>query len=237
MAYQSIDPMTGEEVFPAPTATDAEVEQALATAHEAFRSWSALSFAERAEPIRRAAALFRERAEELGALQTAEMGMPIGFSVMKSGEMIADMLEYYADNAESFLADEPIAAAPEGGTDYLSHEPMGIIYAIEPWNVPYYQPVRPACGNLMAGNVVILKHVSNVPGCANAVAEIFRDAGLPEGVFTNLYASHAQSDAIIADSRVRGVTLTGSDAAGARIAEKAGVAIKRAVRSAPRRRR
>ena len=127
MAYQSIDPMTGEEVFSAPTVTDAEVEQALATAHEAFRSWSALRFVERAEPIRRAAALFRERAEELGARHTAEMSMLIWFSVGQTGQMIPGMLEYCANNAEKFLADEPLDVIESEGTAYLSHEPMGII--------------------------------------------------------------------------------------------------------------
>ncbi|HZK04787.1 MAG TPA: NAD-dependent succinate-semialdehyde dehydrogenase [Actinomycetaceae bacterium] len=229
MAYQSINPYTGEEVASFPEATDAEIEQALATAHEAFKSWRALSFDERAEYLRRAAGLFRERAEELSLLQTAEMGMPLSLSRPQTEYMIPSMLEYYAENAEAFLADEKLDVNEAEGETWITHQPLGIIYAVEPWNGPFYQAIRPACGNLMAGNVVMLKHASNIPGCADAVAQVFTDAGLPEGVFTNVFATHDQSARIVADPRVRGVTLTGSDAAGARIGEQAGRAIKPAV--------
>ncbi|UFS61190.1 aldehyde dehydrogenase family protein [Subtercola endophyticus] len=111
----------------------------------------------------------------------------------------------------------------------MTHQPMGIIYAVEPWNGPFSQAIRPICGNLMAGNVVILKHASNIPACADAIDQLFKDAGLPEGVFTNLFVTHAQSATIVADYRVRGVTLTGSDEAGSRLSEQAGRAIKPAV--------
>jgi succinate-semialdehyde dehydrogenase / glutarate-semialdehyde dehydrogenase len=226
MAYQSINPMTGEQVAAYPDASDAEIEQVLDTAQHAFQSWKRLSFVERAEYMRKAANIFRERAAELSALQTAEMGMPTSVSWPQTKYLIPSMLEYYADNAEQVLADEPLDVKAEEGSAYLTHQPLGIIYAVEPWNGPYYQAIRPACGNLMAGNVVVLKHASNIPGCANAVAQVFKDAGLPEGVFTNVFATHAQSERIVADARVRGVTLTGSDAAGARVGEQAGRAIK-----------
>lgn len=179
--------------------------------------------------MRRAAELFHERQEELARLATLEMGMAWNFSYAMAGSPTTDMLEYYAEHAERFLAPQPLDVAAHEGTAYVVHQPLGIIYAIEPWNVPYNQAIRPTSTNLMAGNVVILKHASIVPQCAEAVAQIMKDAGVPEGVFTNLRATHEQSERIIADWRVRGITLTGSDAAGAHIAALAGKAVKKTV--------
>lgn len=226
MAYRSINPYNGEVVFEAEDATDDEVAAALDKAHEAFLSWRELSFEERAGYMRRAAELFKEREGELAELQSNEMGMLDSMSRPQASGITYDMLTYYADRAEEFLADKPMDTPLSGEKAYESYLPMGIIYAIEPWNAPYYQAVRPASGILMAGNVMILKHASVVPGCAAAVEQVFKDAGLPDGVFTNIYATHDQSTTIIEDPRVRGVTLTGSDSAGSRIGEQAGKLIK-----------
>lgn len=229
MSYTSINPYTGKVVATYPTATDAEVEAALTAAHAAFIDWSRKSFSERADLMRKVAALFGERQEDLARIQTEEMGMAFSLSKATAGPFVTEMLHYYADNAEQLLAPTPLPTRPHVGEAYLLRQPMGIIYAIEPWNSPYYQAIRPTATNLMAGNVVILKHASNVPGCAEAVAQIMRDAGVPEGVFTNIRANHAQSERIIEDRRVRGVTLTGSSAAGARVGAQAGAALKPAV--------
>lgn len=229
MAYASTNPYTGEVEKEFDYATDAEIDEVIETAHEAFKSWSRKTYAERGEYMRRAANLFRERAENIGKLVTREMGLPVSSSTYMAGEMVAEMLEYYADNAEGFLADEPLELRPDHGTAKLVYDPLGVIFAIEPWNAVVYQAVRPACGNLMVGNTVILKHASIVPQSAEAIEQVFTDAGLPKGVFTNVRATHDQTSRIIADDRVRGVTLTGSDAAGARVAEQAGKALKPSV--------
>lgn len=229
MAYASVNPFTNEVEKTFPDATDEEVDQAIARAHAAFGSWRSTTFAERAAIMRRAAALFRERHEDIARIVTAEMGLTWEFSKAMAGEMAAGMLEYYADNAEELLKPEPLQVKPHEGSAYVVYQPLGVIFAVEPWNAPVYQAVRPATTNLMAGNTVILKHASNIPRSADAVAEVFRDAGVPDGVFINIRANHEQTARIIADPRVRGVTLTGSDTAGARIAEQAGRNIKPSV--------
>lgn len=224
MGYASTNPFTGEVVARFATATDADVDAALERAHEAFTRWSQTPLADRAAALGRAAALMRERHAELARLATLEMGMTIAVSLAQAESVAPSILDYYATHAAGFLADEDL-----GGGAKIVRTPMGIVFAIEPWNVPYYQPVRAAAPNLVAGNVVILKHAGIVPQCAAAVEEVFRDAGLPDGVFTNLYASHDQTARIVADERVRGVTLTGSDAAGRIIAAQAARAVKPAV--------
>lgn len=210
-------------------ATDVEVEAALDKAHEAFKVWSKNSYAERGEIMHRVADLFRERAEETAAIVTKEMGLPINTSVYLAGEMVAQMLDYYADNAEEFLKPEKVEVNPAAGTAELVYQPLGVIFAVEPWNATVYQAVRPACGNLMVGNTVVLKHAAIVPQSAEAIEKIFLDGGVPEGVFTNIRANYDQAERIIADDRVRGVTLTGSDAAGSIIAGHAGKHIKPSV--------
>lgn len=226
MGYATTNAYTGEVEKEFDYATDAEIDAVLDKAQSAFESWSRLSFAERGVYMKKAAALFRERAEQTAAIVTKEMGLPINTSVYMGGELPAQMLEYYADHAEEFLAPEPVKIDPSAGTAELVYQPLGIIFAVEPWNATVYQAVRPACGNLMAGNVVILKHAAIVPQSAEAIEAIFRDAGVPEGVFTNVRANYDQAERIISDRRVRGVTLTGSDAAGSIIASHAGKYIK-----------
>lgn len=221
MPYASTNPFTNEVFAEFPTATDRQVDEALIRAHDAFGAWSRRPIAERTTLLGRAAELMRERSEELALIATREMGTPLNTSRVAAGEGGPAILQYYADNAEEFLRPEILAENTK-----ILNEPMGIIFAIEPWNAPYYQPIRAAAGNLAAGNVVILKHASIVPQCAAAMEKLFLDAGFPEGVFTNLYASHDQTARIIADERVRGVTMTGSDQVGRAIAAQAAAAVK-----------
>lgn len=224
MAYATTNPYTNEVLNTFPNATDAEVDEALDRAHEAFLSWRVTSFEDRAAVLSKAAALARQRRDRLAVLVTMEMGKLLIESEAEV-DSIAEMFEYYAENGARLLAPRPLEGAPGN----LVYEPLGIVYTIEPWNVPLYQAVRPMSAQLMAGNTVILKHASNVPQCAAAVADLMRDAGLPAGVFTNLYLTHAQSDRIIADPRVCGVTLTGSETAGVKVAAQAGANIKKCV--------
>lgn len=224
MAYASTNPFTGEIVAEFPSATDAEIEAALATAHSAFAAWAATPVADRASMLGRAAALMRERHEELARLATLEMGMTTAISLAHASTVAPGILDYYATHAAEFLAPEDL-----GNGAKIVREPAGIVLAIEPWNVPYYQLARAVAPNLAAGNVIILKHASIVPQCSRAVESIFRDAGFPAGVFTNVYATHEQTSRVIRDPRVRGVTFTGSDAAGRLVAAEAAASVTPAV--------
>ena len=174
--------------------------------------------------LKRAAALIRERQQALAALTTREMGKLIGQS---AGEVAlsAAIIDYYADHAESFLGLE--ALKTDSGEAVVESSPMGILFGVEPWNYPCYQIVRFAAPNLMAGNVVMVKHASNVPQCALAFEQLMHDAGLPAGGYTNLFVSKDQVARLIDDERVRGVGLTGSEAAGAVVAARAGQNLKK----------
>lgn len=224
MAYASTNPFTGEVLARFDYATDEAVDAALTTASDAFSEWAATPIAERAALLHTAAELMRERHVELAELVTLEMGMVTSLSQMQASTVAPNIMDYYATNAEEFLAPHDL-----GGGAKVIRQPMGIVFAIEPWNVPYYQAARAAAPNLVGGNVVILKHAGIVPQSSAAIETIFRDAGFPAGVFTNLYASHEQTTRIIQDPRVRGVTLTGSDRAGRIVATQAAAAVKPAV--------
>jgi succinate-semialdehyde dehydrogenase/glutarate-semialdehyde dehydrogenase len=177
----------------------------------------------------KAADLARERQEELARLNTLETGKLLAESLWEVTSIV-QIFEYYAKNAEHLLEPERLPVSdPMAGDAVVIYEPLGIVFEIEPWNVPFFQIVRPLAAQLMAGNTVILKHASNVPQCSAAIEQLMKDAGLPDGVFTNLYATHDQSDRIIADPRVCGVTLTGSEAAGAKVAAQAGLHVKKSV--------
>jgi succinate-semialdehyde dehydrogenase/glutarate-semialdehyde dehydrogenase len=229
MGYTTTNPYTNEVVQTFPYATDAEVDAALDQAHAAFLAWRTTSFDERARVLSKAAALARERRDELARLNTLEMGKLVTEALWEV-EIIAQIFEYYAQNGERLLAPERLPVDdPTAGDAVVVYQPLGIVFEIEPWNVPYFQVVRPLAPQLMAGNVVVLKHASIVPQCAAAIETLMRDAGLPAGVFTNLYATHAQAERIIADPRVCGVTVTGSEAAGATVAAQAGRHVKKSV--------
>ena len=223
--YQVTDPATGEVVQTFPFATDAEVEEALAAASGAFTQWRARPVEERAAIVKRVAELFGERAAELGALITREMGKRPS-QASGEAEFCNDIFGYYADNGPALLADKPLPGHDNARVEYL---PVGAILGVMPWNYPYYQVARFAAPNLVAGNTVILKHAENCPTSALAIAQIMRDAGVPDGVYVNLFATHEQVAAMIADPRLRGVSLTGSERAGTVVAETAGRNLKKVV--------
>ena len=225
MSYRSTNPYDGKVLETFDATSDEALETKLQAAHDCYADrWSQTSFDERKRVLKRAAALMRERAPQLAETATLEMGKLIRQS---SGEVAlsAAILDYYADHAEAFLAPETLNT-PKGQA-VVESSPIGIIFGVEPWNYPYYQVARLAAPNLMAGNVVMVKHASSVPRCALAFEMLLLDAGAPEGAYTNLFVDKDQVARIIEDRRVRGVALTGSEAAGAVVAEKAGRMLKK----------
>ncbi|MFN4167016.1 MAG: NAD-dependent succinate-semialdehyde dehydrogenase [Pannonibacter phragmitetus] len=227
MAYKTQNPYTGEVLQTFPEATDAEVSVAITKAHEAFLGWRTLSFAERGKILQKAADLLRASVDDYARLLTLEMGKL--FTEAKAEvELSAKIFEYYVQNAERLLQPEKLEVAdPAEGEAMLICEPLGVLLAIEPWNFPYYQIARIIAPQLSAGNTILLKHASNVPQSAAAFERLMREAGLPDGAFTNLYATRSQVEMIINDPRVHGVALTGSEGAGAIVAAQAGKALKK----------
>jgi acyl-CoA reductase-like NAD-dependent aldehyde dehydrogenase len=225
-AIRSLDPSTEEVVATFEPFDEEQIDRALGEAHAAFRAWRARSFAERAVPMKRLAGVLRERADRYAALMTAEMGKPIAEAKAEI-EKCAWNCEFYAENAARFLADED--APSNGKRSYVAFDPLGIVLAVMPWNYPFWQVIRFAAPALMAGNAAVLKHASNVSQCALAVEEAIRDAGFPEGLFRTVLLAGAQVEPLIGDDRVSAITLTGSSATGARIAELAGRALKKCV--------
>ncbi len=226
MSYQTINPATGEIVKSFPEITDVELERRLARADECYtQDWRVRAVDDRATVIRAAATRMREQAEMLAQLLTLEMGKLIA-EARAEVALSADILDYYAHRASHYLEPQAIPEAPGSSIEI---RPIGVILGVEPWNFPYYQLARVAGPQLMVGNVVMIKHASNVPQSAAAFAEVFSDAHAPEGAYTNIFASAQQVGKLIADSRVRGVTVTGSERAGAAVAEQAGRALKKSV--------
>ena len=224
--YAVVNPATGETLATYPHATDSELGLALASADAAARGWARTStVAERAAAIRRVAELHRERRDELAAIIVREMGKPLAAA---EGEVdfAADITEFYADNAEKITGDQPLEIQGEG-TAVIRRSPIGVLLGIMPWNFPYYQVSRFAAPNLVVGNTILLKHAPQCPESAAAIEAIYRDAGLPEGAYTNIYATNDQAATIIADRRVQGVSVTGSERAGAAVAEVAGRNLKK----------
>ena len=227
--YQVVDPATGDVVKEYPTATDEQVEAAITAASDAFATWSKNStVAERAALIRRVGELHTERKDELAKIIVREMGKPYDQSVGEV-EFSAAIYEYYADNAEKFLADEPIALLEGEGSAFIRRSAVGVLLGIMPWNYPYYQVARFAGPNLVLGNTIVLKHAPQCPESAAALQQIFLDAGYPVGAYVNGYATNEQIAEAIADPRVQGVSLTGSERAGAAVAEVAGRNLKKVV--------
>ena len=225
MTYQSTNPYTAETVKVFDQISDAKLEDCLSTASTCFQTnWRLTNFERRKTVLKRAAQLMRERSDELAGLITLEMGKLIAQS---AGEVAlsAAILDYYADHAEAFLAPEVLTTLKGQAT--VVSEPIGVLFGVEPWNYPYYQVARFAAPNLMAGNVVMVKHASNVPQCALAFEQLLHDAGAPAGAYTNLFISKDQVASLIADPRVRAVALTGSEAAGAVVATLAAKHLKK----------
>ncbi|PKI90316.1 succinate-semialdehyde dehydrogenase [Actinomycetales bacterium SN12] len=223
--YAVVNPATGETLASYDTATDEQIEQAVAAAASAAKVWGATAPADRAAVIRRIAELHRERKDELGAIIVREMGKPIAAAVGEV-EFAADIIEYYADNIDVITADQPLQIVGEG-TAVVRRAPLGALLGIMPWNFPAYQVARFAAPNLAIGNTIILKHAPQCPESAAAIEAIYRDAGLPEGAYVNVYATNDQAATIIADPRVHGVSVTGSERAGAAVAEVAGRNLKK----------
>ena len=225
MAYQSTNPYTGKVEKTFDDISAAQLEEKLQRADACFQSdWRERSFAARAVILKSAAALMRERAQAFAELITLEMGKLIPQSL---GEVAlsAAILDYYADHAETFLATEQLTT-PRGQA-MVESSPVGVLFGVEPWNYPYYQIARFAAPNLMAGNVVMVKHASSVPQCALAFEQLLQEAGAPDGAYTNLFISKDQVAQVIEDPRIRGVALTGSEAAGAIVAAQAGKHLKK----------
>ncbi|RZU32130.1 NAD-dependent succinate-semialdehyde dehydrogenase [Blastococcus saxobsidens] len=228
MEYAVLDPRTGQTVSTFPVATDDEIAQAVAATASAHRSWGRTSPAERAAVVRRVGELHLERADELARIIEREMGKPLEEGVGEV-EYAASIYQYYADNAEQFLADEQIEVTSGPGTALIRRASVGTVLGIMPWNFPYYQVARFAAPNLITGNTVLLKHAPQCPESAAAIQQIFLEAGAPEGVYVNIYASNEQVETIIAAPSVRGVSLTGSERAGEAVAAIAGRHLKKVV--------
>lgn len=224
MAFESRNPANGE-VFAAYEGSDKDqIDRALEQAVTAVGTLARLGFKGRAERMRRAGDIMENEAGELAKLMSREMGKPVA-QARAEAEKCAWVCRYYADNAEDFLKDEPIEAGDKGRCA-LRYLPLGPVLAIMPWNFPFWQVFRFAAPNLMAGNPGLLKHASNVPGCAKAIEDVFKRAGFEPGSFTSLLIDGKTASGLVGDARIRGVTLTGSEGAGRKVGEAAGQAIK-----------
>lgn len=225
--YAVTNPATGVVEATYPTASDAEIQQAIGAAHQGFTTWSTSEISERVALLERVADIYEERAEELAAIITREMGKPVR---QAQGEIsiVASIYRYYAKNGPKFLQDEELEVA-SGGKALVRKEAVGVLLGIMPWNFPYYQVARFAAPNLMNGNTILLKHAPQCPESALAMEQIFKDAGAPEGAYVNIFATNDQVADIIADRRIQGVSLTGSERAGAAVAEIAGRNLKKVV--------
>ncbi len=224
MAYQSVNPNTGKVLKSFEHQNNAQLEASLAAAEHCFHSWKQTSFGERAVIINKAAALLHAHVDDFAKLETLEMGKRIN-EARGEVKFSADILAYYAKHAPTFLAPSPLH--PLHGEAHMESSPLGVLFCVEPWNFPYYQLARVAGPQLMAGNVLVVKHAGCVPQCAIAFERLLRDAGAPIGAYTNLLISHEQCDRVIDDPRVKGVALTGSVAAGRQVAARAGQNLKK----------
>ncbi|WP_066039528.1 NAD-dependent succinate-semialdehyde dehydrogenase [Herbiconiux solani] len=231
--YAVIDPATGETLEEYPTITDEALQDALARSSAAHRDWSRrVPIADRAALIQKVADLHLERRDELAALAVREMGKPLE-QALGEVDFAAAIYQYYVDNGEKYLADEPIELEDGGGSAFIRRASLGVLFGIMPWNFPYYQVARFAGPNIVAGNTILLKHAPQCPASATAIAQIFADAvdatGAHPDVYINLFATNEQSATVIEDPRVQGVSVTGSERAGSAVAEAAGRALKKVV--------
>ena len=226
MAIESINPATGEMLKTYEEMTPQQTAAAVCEAYEEWKAWRKVPFDERARPMKKAAAILRERKEEYARLMALEMGKPVKQGIAEA-EKSALGCDYYADHAATHLAPEPIKT--ESTKSYVAFEPLGVVLAVMPWNFPFWQVFRFAAPALMAGNAGVLKHASNVPGCALAIEQVFVDAGFPKGVFRTLLIGSRQVKAVIENPHVSAVTLTGSTPAGKAVAAQAGAVLKKTV--------
>jgi len=226
MAIQSTNPATNEVVKTFEEMSEIAIEQSIAKSEETFENWKKTSFSERAELLHNVAGLLRKKKKELAQMITLEMGKLVAEA---EGEikLSAEIFDYYANNAEAFLADKILK--PVHGQALIRHSPIGILLGVQPWNFPFYQVARFAAPNIMVGNTLLIKHASIVPQCAIAIEALFLEAGAPVGLYTNLLISGKRASELISDKRIKGVSLTGSEAAGASVAEAAGKHLKKSV--------
>ena len=223
---RSINPATEEIIAEYHELSSDQVEAKLALADSAFRDWKQTSFSERKEKMLALSELLKEKKREMGEIATREMGKPIT-QAMAEVEKCATVCEYYAQNAQKMLEREVIAT--EATESFVQFDPIGIVLAVMPWNFPYWQVMRFIAPAAMAGNVGILKHASNVQGCAQALEGIFLEAGFPRGIFQNLSIGSSKVEALLRDPRIKAATLTGSEYAGRKVAEVAGDEVKHTV--------
>jgi succinate-semialdehyde dehydrogenase/glutarate-semialdehyde dehydrogenase len=226
MPLEVVDPATGRTVRTVPGTPADQIDGIVERAHEAFLTWRGTPFDVRARLMRGAGAVLRERAGAYARLMAEEMGKPVRDGRAEA-EKCAWVCEYYAQNAERFLADEPVET--DASASFVAFRPLGVVLAVMPWNFPFWQVFRFAAPGLMAGNGGLLKHASNVPGCALAIEEVFREAGFPEGLFRALLVGSERVETLIEHPLVRAVTLTGSGPAGRAVAGAAGRSLKKTV--------
>lgn len=223
-SIKSVNPFNNEVVKEFEAMSSSQIEKIIDNADKAFKTWKNTSIEERAAIMKKVASLMRDKKLELGKMATLEMGKVLGQSIGEV-KLCASIFDYYADNAAEFLADNPIKV-PHGEA-FLSYEPIGVILSVQPWNFPFYQLTRSAAAHIMAGNTMVLKHASNVPQCAQMFEDLFKEAGLPDGVYTNLFVSGKDIEPIVANPKIKAVTLTGSEPAGASIATAAAKLVKK----------
>ncbi|HEU5336475.1 MAG TPA: NAD-dependent succinate-semialdehyde dehydrogenase [Terriglobales bacterium] len=226
MAIATINPATGECLKKFEPLSEQQIEEKIAAAAAAYAEYRKTPFAERARMMTRAGEILENEKKEFGRLMTMEMGKPVGAAVQEAAKC-AWVCRYYAENAERFLADELVETT--AARSYIRYQPLGPVLAVMPWNFPFWQVMRFAAPALMAGNVGLLKHASNVPQCALAIEDIFRRAGFPQGVFQTLLVSASQVERILDDPRVMAASLTGSEGAGIQVGVAAAKQIKKVV--------
>ena len=226
MAIQSTNPATNKVVKTFEEMSETAVDQSIAKSVETFATWKKTPYSERAAILHKIAGLLREKKKELAQMITLEMGKLVA---QAEGEikLSAEIFDYYANNAEAFLSDKILN--PVHGQALVRRSPIGVLLGVQPWNFPFYQVARFAAPNVMAGNTILIKHASIVPQCAIAIEKLFLEAGAPVGLYTNLLISGKRASELVSDKRIKGVSLTGSEAAGASIAAEAGKYLKKSV--------
>jgi succinate-semialdehyde dehydrogenase/glutarate-semialdehyde dehydrogenase len=226
MPIQTINPANNQTVKSFEEMSDKDVDAAVKQAAIAYSDWRKTSYQHRSNLLREVATLMRTRKTYLAQLITLEMGKLIAQAEGEI-ELSADIFDYYATHGAKFLADKPLF--PQFGQAFIRFSPIGVLFGVEPWNFPFYQVARFAAPNLMVGNTILVKHASMVPQCAIAIQDLFLDAKAPKGVYTNLLISGKRASELVADTRIKGVSLTGSEAAGASLATEAGKHLKKSV--------
>ena len=226
MSIQTVNPTTNKVIESFTEMTDEHVNEAVKQASSAYEIWKQTDYRLRADVLHKVAGLLREKKSTLAKMITLEMGKLLAHA---EGEikLSAEIFDYYASNAERFLADKILH--PTHGQALIRHAPIGVLLGVEPWNFPFYQVARFAAPNIMIGNTILVKHASNVPQCGIAIEELFKEAGAPAGLYSNLLITGKRASALVADKRIKGVSLTGSEAAGASMASEAGKHLKKSV--------